>query len=313
MRRNLIFCFALVLGFSPFVQSQSLNGFDLTTSTVPVTAILHGGPPKDGIPAILKPNYTSAEQAVFMRSDDVVLGFNIRDQHYAYPRFIMNWHELVNDEVGGEPFMVSYCPLCGSGMAFSSKVNGEKLVFGVSGLVMNSDVLFYDTKTESLWSQLDQTAITGKYAGSKLESLYLEHTTWDRWLTLHPDTKVLSENQGRKRPYRRDPYTGYESSSGLYFKVLRTAPKTYHTKERVLGIKIGELSKAYPFVELRTLGKTTFDDQLGDTQYQVHWDEMNETATIVDMHGNPQIATQAYWFAWYAFHPATQVFKAEQF
>ena len=317
MNRYLFLCCAVVtlvvVMVSPITGARNLNGFDLSNITVPIAHVVHGGPPKDGIPAVLSPNYVQGEAASFMRDDDIVLGFALKGQFFAYPRYIMNWHELVNDQVNGEAFLITYCPLCGSGVAFLAQVDGKNLMFGVSGLVMNSDVLFYDKNTESLWSQLDQISISGDYAGTKLEALYLEHTTWKRWLKLHPTTKVLSENQGKKRPYRRDPYTGYDSSSRLYFKVLRKAPKTYHSKERVMGVQVGDKSKAYPFIELRKFGQTVFEDQLGGTRFKVLWDADSETATIVGLDGQAMVSTQVFWFAWYAFHFDTQVFKARDF
>lgn len=291
------------------VGAITLNGFDLTNSLVPATSIVRGGPPRDGIPAILNPHYVAAAEAIFLRPDDIVLGFEYRGRSFAFPRHILNWHELVNDEVDGHPFLITYCPLCGSGMAFSARVDGKALVFGVSGLLYNSDVIFYDKTTESLWSQIERRAISGKYAGEVLRQLYLTHTTWAKWSREHPATKVLSEAQGFKRNYRHDPYSGYETSSRLFFNTLRAAPKDYHTKERVMGVQIGDVTKAYPFIELRRTGKAAFKDRIGDDRYRILWDEGHETATIETLNGEKVTSTVAFWFAWYAFHPATEVYR----
>ncbi|PCK09927.1 MAG: hypothetical protein COA42_01320 [Alteromonadaceae bacterium] len=307
---------ALICLHSAFVLPTELNGFDISKNILPLGSIQQGGPPKDGIPAILSPRYLTANKAKHMRDDDMILGFLTKNQSFAYPRYIMNWHEIVNDEVNDNAFIITYCPLCGTGMAFSSNISNrlhptEKTIFGISGLLYNSDVLLYDKNTESLWSQMARTAVSGIYAGTALKQLNLEHTTWAHWVSQHPETKVLSEAQGFSRDYRRDPYSGYETSSRLYFKTLRRAPKTYHPKERILGVQFGSLSKAYPFTALRKHNKQYFRDKIGKHVYYITWHPDHQSASVRDASGKTTPSTIAYWFAWFAFHPDTQVFQAE--
>jgi len=116
-------------------------------------------------------------------------------------------------------------------------VNGERLDFGVSGLLYNSDVLLYDRKTESLWSQLLNQAISGPLKGEKLQMLPLKHTTWGEWQKQHSDTKVLSRDTGYGVDYSRDPYQGYASQPGLYFPVAKRDMR-YPPKARVVGIEL---------------------------------------------------------------------------
>ena len=170
-----------------------LFGFDFSEHSIPINEIHSGGPAKDGIPALYDPEFITANDAHYLKSSDRVLGLSINGESKAYPLRILNWHELVNDRVGGTDVLVSYCPLCGTGMAFDSNINGERTLFGVSGKLYNSDVLFYDRKTESLWSQIKMEAVTGPLTGSRLKLLPLVHTTWEAWKKKHPDTKVLSK------------------------------------------------------------------------------------------------------------------------
>lgn len=302
----------LTLLFAQTAYGEPFNGFDLTGSLIDKKHIVQGGPPRDGIPAISEPNYVLANEAAFMKPDDVILGFKIDNKAFAYPRHILNWHEVVNDDVGGKAFVISYCPLCGSGMAFSSNVGDQRLSFGVSGLLYNNDLLFYDHQAESLWSQIERRAISGDFAGSELKQLLLEHTSWEAWRKKHPDTKVLSENQGFKRNYRHDPYTGYDTSSQVFFKTLRKAPSEFHSKEKVLGLTIGQQSKAYPFSELRKNGAISFVDQLAGINYKVVWNANAGSATIESLNGEVLTPTVAFWFAWYNFHPETQVFRIKK-
>ncbi len=304
---KLAFIFALAA--SNGTQAKKLNGFELNNSLIPVKAIQRGGPPRDGIPAIFNPNYTEAKQANFMHPEDMVLGLEINGVAFAYPRYILNWHELVNAQVAGQHFLVSYCPLCGSGMAFSSSVKGQNLKFGVSGLLYNSDLLFYDRETESLWSQIEGRAVTGPMSGEVLVQLPMEVLPWKAWLVKHPETKVLTEKQGVRRDYRRDPYVGYETSSALYFGTLRKAPATFHPKERVLGVSLGGLSKAYAFSRLSSNQKPRFTDRLGEYRYDVVWDETHQTAHIEGEGGEVLVSTIAFWFAWYNFFPETQLYE----
>ncbi len=300
------------LMLSAHTQAKSFNGFDLSNSLIDKKDIIQGGPPRDGIPAISAPVYVSASDASFLKSEDIILGIEINGVALAYPRHIMNWHELVNDEINGVAFLISYCPLCGSGMAFSSKVAEQRLTFGVSGLLYNNDLIFYDQQTESLWSQIERRAIAGKYAGEKLQQLYLEHTSWQDWQAKHPKTKVLSEQQGFKRNYRHDPYTGYDTSSQVFFKTLRQAPDDFHSKEKVLGLQINDSAKAYPFSELKKHGLANFEDELGGVRYRVIWNEGAGSATVKALNSELVLTpTVAFWFAWYNFHPETEVFYAK--
>ncbi len=309
---NMRFCLIiLTLLCFQAAYGKSFNGFDLSNSLIDKKNIVQGGPPRDGIPAISNPGYVSVDAADFMNSDDIVLGFLIDGNAFAYPRHILNWHEIVNDKIDDKAFVISYCPLCGSGMAFSSQVDEKQLSFGVSGLLYNNDLLFYDHQTESLWSQIERRAIAGKFVGSELTQLPLEHTSWSAWRAKHPDTRVLSENQGFKRNYRHDPYTGYETSSQVFFKTLRDAPSDYHSKERVLGLTIGAAAKAYPFSELRKHATGRFEDQLAGTRYHVIWNSDAGSATLESLDGEVLTPTVAYWFAWYNFHPDTEVFRSQ--
>ncbi|HSG05403.1 MAG TPA: DUF3179 domain-containing protein, partial [Nitrospiria bacterium] len=189
--------------------SMLLMGFDLSRSSIPKEDILPGGPPKDGIPALDNPKFLKAGKAALLNSGDRVLGFSGKGEAKAYPIKILNWHEVVNDTVGGKPVVITYCPLCGTGMAFDPVVKGEHFTFGVSGLLYQSDVLMYDRQTDSLWSQILQEAVTGKMMGTRLTLLPLIHTTWEEWRKEHPNTLVLSTDTGYSRNYRRDPYEGY--------------------------------------------------------------------------------------------------------
>lgn len=291
-------------------EAGTRNGFELDGASIPESEIVSGGPPRDGIPALTNPDFISAAEADYLDPDDRIMGLFIDGQAKAYPIKILNWHEIVNDSIGSQHFAVTYCPLCGSGMVFASNVgNDGALNFGVSGLLYNSDVLLYDRQTESLWSQLEGAAISGKLKGTELPQLPVLHTTWRDWRKKHPETLVLDSDTGFDRNYNRDPYGGYQRTRRLFFDVNHRAPD-YHPKEQVLGLEIEGQFKAYPFQELSEHGKAQFPDAVAGVDVTIFWNEAERSAYAM-RDGKMLEGTVAYWFAWYTFHPKTAVFTAE--
>jgi hypothetical protein len=288
----------------------SKNGFDVSNASIPVDEILAGGPPKDGIPALSDPELIDALDATYLQPNDRILGIEIDGIARAYPISILNWHEIVNDQINDQQFAVTFCPLCGTGVAFSSNVAGKVTEFGVSGLLYNSDVLLYDKNTESLWSQIMGVAISGALVGEKLKPIPISHTTWRDWLAQHPDTRVLSTETGHARDYARNPYAGYEQSRQLYFGVNNKAPENYHPKEQVFGLEFNGVYKAYPFAELEKHGKPRFKDSVNGISVTIDWDSKNQSVIILNSDGVKIAGIQGYWFAWFAFHPDTLVFEA---
>lgn len=289
-------------------QSQVKNGFNLVGALVPEDEILSGGPPRDGIPAVNTPKFVNAVKVRFLQPTDRVLGIVHKGVAKAYPVSILNWHEIVNDTFADEPIVVTYCPLCGTGIAYYARVGGQVLRFGVSGLLYNSDMLLYDRQTESLWSQIRKQAVSGIMKGERLQSIPLIHTSWADWKQRHPDSLVLSTDTGNPRDYTRSPYAGYEQSRTLYFSVSERDQR-YHPKEWVLGVEIDGHLKAYPFVELEK-SSGLVRDTLGGQKITVKYDRRHRTAVAITDNGDVLPTITAYWFAWYAFYPMTEIYQA---
>jgi hypothetical protein len=290
------------------LHAYSKNGFDLSESLIPPKDILQGGPPRDGIPSIEKPKFVAASEADFIKPTDRVIGITINGESRAYPINILNWHEIVNDEIKGVPVSITYCPLCGTGLVYQSKMNGQVLKFGVSGLLYNSDVLLFDRQTETLWSQILSKAISGPMKGQKLAMIPSSQTSWASWLQKQPNTKVLSTDTGFSRDYRRSPYGDYDNNTQTYFPVSAQS-RAYHPKERVLGITLNGKYKAYPFVELGKLGTNTLKDNFEGQNLTINFDVANRDGEVLDASGRPLELVNSFWFAWYAFHQDTAVFK----
>ena len=195
-------------------------------------------------------------------------------------------------------------------MAFDAPENESRTDFGVSGLLYNSDVLLYDRATESLWSQILRTAVSGPRKGTRLEPVPLTHTSWADWRKRHPATEVLSTETGFSRNYARDPYAGYERIARLLFDVEHRDDR-FPLKEWVLGVEVDGSHKAYPFSVLARAvdARGELRDEVGGRRLRIRYDAAHRSAEAFDADGKPWPATMAYWFAWVAFHPGTAVLQ----
>ncbi|MBI2647049.1 DUF3179 domain-containing protein [Candidatus Woesearchaeota archaeon] len=269
--------------------------------------LMSGGPPKDGIPSIDNPKFISVSEAnKFLNDKELVLGINLNGDKRAYPFQIMVWHEIVNDNVGGKSVAITYCPLCGTGITFDRTINGEAVEFGVSGLLYNSDLIMYDRKTDTLWQQVTGKAIIGKLTGMRLKQLPLDTLTWGEWKSLHPDTKVLSKETGFNRQYGRNPYGDYETSKSLYFPV-ENEDKSLHPKEVIYGIEIENKFKAYREEDLKKLKK--IEDKIGGTNISIERSNSGIVKAINKDTNEEIVPVHSFWFAWFAFHPDTELYK----
>lgn len=281
------------------------NGFEVTGSLIPTEQIHQGGPPRDGIPAIDEPEFVKASEAENINPDSRILGLYLNNQARAYPISILNWHEIVNDQFQQTNVTITYCPLCGTGMAFESK---DTEGFGVSGLLYNSDMLLYDRKTESLWSQIMKTAVSGPRKTEKLTALPLMHTDWQSWKIKHPDTLLLSRKTGFRRDYDKSPYIGYDTTESLYFPVKHQDTR-YPKKESIIGLVLDGHQKVWPFSELKK-ASVPLTDKIGPHNVTVHYNDEKDHAWVTDQQGELLAAVRGYWFAWMAFHPDSQVFTS---
>lgn len=300
----------LVLVWDSSVASSD-NGFDLSGALIPENEIMHGGPPRDGIPAIHNPKFLPATEVKFLNPKDRVLGVFHNGVAKAYPVLILNYHEIVNDNFSGDAVVVSFCPLCGTGMVFKATVKGVDRKFGVSGLLYNSDMLLYDLESESLWSQIMMQSVAGPLKGALLEPMLVANTSWQDWKNRYPTTKVLSRDTGFNRDYNRSPYPGYSQSETVMFPVSSFVAK-YHPKEKVIGLQVGNSYKAYPFSELAKADKQVIRENFAGKKFTVKFDSKNRTGAIYNEKGVEIPSLISYWFAWIAFHPESVVFTVEK-
>lgn len=278
-------------------------------------AVTPGGPGKDGIPAIDRPRFVPAGDAAFLTDDALVFGLVHRGETRAYPQLVLVWHEIVNDTVAGEPLAVTYCPLTGTTIGFTGVTGGPALTFGTTGNLVNSNLLMYDRETGSEWPQLLGVAIRGPHRGRRLGSVPLVWTTWKAWRARHPHTLVLSTDTGYLRSYGRDPYGSYQTRGGYYveddpfFPVLATDNR-FPAKDVVIGVRIGDATLALHKEFVRQ--EKAVPAVLAGTSLIASWDEGLDTVRVRHEGSVPGVSADvldAMWFAWYAFHPDTEVIR----
>ncbi|MEM7345751.1 MAG: DUF3179 domain-containing protein [Chloroflexota bacterium] len=222
--------------------------------------VLSGGPPPDGIPPIDDPNFDSIEVGNEWLADvQPVIALEINGDARAYPLAILTRHEIANDEVGGVPVAVTFCPLCNAGVVFNREVNGEILRFGVSGNLRNSDLIMWDNKTLTWWQQFTGQGIVGELTDTQLEILPAQMVAWKDFKEAFPEGTVLSNNG---RNYGVNPYSGYDSSTQPFLFLGTPDPRLLAT-QRVLGYFKGETAVAYPLAVIAEAGvvEDTIDDQ----------------------------------------------------
>jgi len=224
---------------------------DFSNAIVDLDEIQSGGPPRDGIPALDKPRFIAAERADWLHPDEPVIVVSVGDDWRAYPLQIMIWHEIVNDEVGGKPLSITFCPLCNATLVFEREFDGKVLDFGTTGRLRMSDLVMYDRQTETWWQQFTGQGLIGEYAGRHLTEYPATITSFGQFQAAHPEGRVLSRRTGHNRPYGDNPYRGYDRIDQSPFMFDGRVDSRLPPMERVLAVRLGETPRLYPFGEFR--------------------------------------------------------------
>jgi len=227
---------------------RALQAFntDLSNATIDLGELRRGAP-KDAIPAIDDPSFVSIEAARdWIGQKEPVISVEHNGVARAYPLQILTWHEIVNDNIGGTPVAVTFCPLCYSAIAFERTIDGEPVTFGVSGLLRNSDLVMYDRTTETLWQQFTGEAIVGTHAGKTLALVSSQLLSFQQFREHYPEGMVLSRDTGHDRRYGQNPYAGYDDVDKPPFAYDGPTDDRLPPKEKVVAVSLGGTHKAYP-------------------------------------------------------------------
>jgi thiol-disulfide isomerase/thioredoxin len=291
------------------VQEVSLQN-DYSTAKVPESEVFQGCfSGKDCIPSIDSPEFESSKSAnTWLNDEDVVFGINIGGEQRAYAQRILNWHEIINDQINGQPIAVTFCPLCGSAVAFERIINGTITELGVSGKLHNSDLVMYDRFEGNLWQQITGEGIVGPAAerDEKLKQIPIATSTWGEWKDSHPDTLVLSIPTNFSRDYDAYPYGTYEENDSLLFGV-EGLDESLQIKTVVYGVEIDGESKAYTAEAIKR--EKNIEDKIGETSITIEYLSSGEINFLTTDTQEEVDALRLFWFAWAAFHPDTDLYK----
>jgi len=258
---------------------------DFSKHSVPYSEILSGGPPKDGIPSIDAPQFIPVNEAdEWLEDREPVVFIQVGDDARAYPIQILMWHEIVNDTVGDEPLLVTFCPLCNTAIAFKRTFNGQVFDFGTTGRLRYSNLIMYDRQTETWWQQATGDAIAGEHTGAQLEFYPASMISWADFKDLYPNGKVLSRDTGHPRDYGRNPYYGYDDINQTPFLFDGATPDQLPPMARVLTVDLNGEAVAYPYDVLSELN--VINDIVGGNDVAIFWTE--GTASALDTSNIPE-------------------------
>jgi hypothetical protein len=296
---------------------------DFARRNVSLAEFQSGGPPRDGIPAVDRPQFVEVETAAEWLDDrEPVILVEHGGQVRVYPIQILIWHEIVNDEIGGTPVAVTFCPLCNTALVFERRVDGRTVDFGTTGKLRNSDLVMYDRQTQSWWQQFGGNGLVGRYSGERLKQLPSRIVGWGEARRRFPDARVLSKETGHSRPYGQNPYDGYDDvNSPPFFEAANDDDSRLPPKERVVYVERGKDAVVVPFSVLER--KRELEVEVGGERLVVRWkkgvasaldsgaiEEGRDVGTAEVLSGGELVAfDQPFWFAVAAFRPDARIVR----
>jgi len=216
---------------------------DFSKTSIDFKEIFSGGPPKDGIPPIDKPVFSSIADAKNIGAKEPVITLSLGGETRAYPLRVLMWHEIVNDKIGNIPVTVTFCPLCNAAIVFDRRIKGKVLDFGTTGLLRNSDLVMYDRQTQSWWQQFTGKSIVGSMLDTQLTMIPTRIESFEKFKQRFPNGKVLVPNNAGMRNYGANPYASYDTMPRP-FLFSGELPKDINPMARVIVFKAGGKKQA---------------------------------------------------------------------
>lgn len=323
-----------------------INPPEIIDWLIPKNEVLNGGVGKDGIPSIDNPQFDLAKDVSSFFDNELVVGYEYDGVLHGYPIPILDWHEIVNDQIEGLSIAITYCPLTGTAIGWERKFGSREFTFGVSGLLYNSNLMPYDRRTNSTWSQQRMECVNGSRIGDRPKTFSLIETSLATWKKSFPNSKIMNANTGFDRRYSLYPYGNYRSTDQPFFPVTPLDTRL-PAKERVLAVIIGEQSKAYKFNKVGEGIDILYDKVGGEnivivrsTDYNLNTAFSNSSnlqfesventfpAIFKDQYGNkydltgkvidgPDLDARlqkptsmiGYWFSWPPFYPDIEIYE----
>ena len=284
--------------------------YNLSNLDIPKDEI-HTLLPGDAIPALTDPKRQDSSDAKWLPSDARIIVVRVNDEVLGVPLAVLDWHEIVNTTVGGEPIAATYCPLCDSATVFSRRVempaeddaepDEAVLEFGVSGALYNSNVLMYDRRDMGLWSQLGMHAVSGPLAGAALDMLPVEIVSFTRFKTAHQRAQIVSNETGRRRNYGRSPYESYFARDGLIVPVKGVSDAL---PRKTLGVGVATDGRAWFVPESLCRDGYTLNTPAGEVRLTAD----DAGVRVVSAPEGVRTA-QTFYYSWSAFYTGAKVMR----
>jgi hypothetical protein len=234
---------------------------------IPSDQVFDGGVGKDGIPSVDNPVFEQTQANTYLNPNDLVIGVVHNGQAKAYPHRILDWHEIVNDQIDDRAFALTYCPLTGTGVAWNREIEGEITTFGVSGKLYNTNLIPYDRKTDSYWSQMRLDCVQGELIETVIETFPIIETTWETWKAAYPSSTVMTLDTGFSRDYNDYPYDDYRTNHNRIFFPVEPSDSRLPAKERVLAVLTSLGNKVYSIESFEE--DEVITDLVGETEVLV--------------------------------------------
>ena len=262
--------------------------------------------PRGCIPALDQPKVTPASLGDWYPKDGIVFGVVINGQARAYPKNMMEIHEMVNDTLGGRQIGMPYCTLCLSAQAYyTDKVAGYSPLLRTSGLLSRSNKLMYDVRTGSVIDTFTGEARSGPLhkAGAKLPQATVAVSTWGAWRTAHPETTILAQDGGIGRTYPENPLRGRDDQGPIF--PVGDVDSRLPVHEVVLGVTNAQgQALAFPRATVQLALAAGDPVRMGGVEVR------NESGGLRAYVGAGEVTSQqSFWFAWSQFKPKTLLWK----
>ena len=261
------------------------------------------------IPALDNPAVTDAAGGSWYSDDGLVFAVVINGEARAYPRHIMEIHEMVNDTLGGRRIGMPYCTLCGSAQAYFTDdvpAGVETPVLRTSGLLARSNKVMYDLVTKSVFDTFTGEAVSGplREQGVVLNQATVVTTTWGEWKAAHPDTTIIAEDGGIGRRYPLDPLRGRDDDGPIF--PIGDMDDTLGVHDQVFGVVLDDGTPvAFPVTAAAAALQAGRDVELAGVTLRLDGGGVR----AVDPAGDEIEGHQAFWFAWSQFMPDTLLWQ----
>lgn len=155
-------------------------------------------------------------------------------------------------------------------MVYAGDVGERRFTLGVSGRLLDENLVMWDEETGSLWSQILGEALQGNAKGTRLDMLPAVFVGLGTWRRMHPDTHVLDLSTVRVKDWY---FTSEDLARG-------TVSERRGELDLGIGLRQGEhtLAVALPLLHQKKLLEVDLDG----VPLALVWDEREHAALAYD-------------------------------